>query len=337
MDSNSRKIKIEINYIPEGKHIVNIKNLREIELRGITIGDSPALRRIAGTDDKKFTVAFLSKVIITPKLTLEQLSDLSFDIIKDISLEWLTWYDSNNKYCSQLSKIQPENFYKEFRKSINNIFYDEIRKMSPAVINSAKRAIDNFHGHLKNLGLASVLNKFDLPKDAILMTNILPPKEMTYIKQLQDIVDKMPKEQLFSNLKKSLDINSQFAGILNKLPKTPSILSVQNALSETNLKEFRFPETDTFEQIITWRSASENVFKVNKKIHKVLVDAIVKQDKFQEIILGFYKKQKLHGNWLIILTIALVVIAFFTLVVLLKDVIFNILLKALFYIFNISI
>ena len=337
MGSKVRKIRIKINYIPEGKHIVNIKNLGEIELCGITMGDSPVLRRIAGTDDKKFTVAFLSKVVITPKLTLKQLSDLSFDIIKNISLEWLTWYDSNNKYCSQLSKIQPEGFYKEFRKSINNIFYDDIRKMSPAVINSAKKAIDNFYDHIKNLGLTSVLNKFDLPKEATLMTNILPPKEMNYIKQLQDIVNKMPKEQLFSNLKKSLDINSQFAGILNKFPKTPSILSVQNALSEANLKEFRFPETDTLEQIITWRSASEKVLKVNEKIHKVIVDAFTKQNKFQEIILGIYKKQEKHDRWLKYLTITLVVIGVLTLIILLKDIAFSILLKVLRFILAITI
>ncbi len=82
----------------------------------------------------------------------------------------------------------------------------------------------------------------------------------------------MSNVQVLANFKKSFDINTKLTGILNTLPKTSSILSAQNLLSETSLEKINYREDNIIEKFIRLRNTSGNVAKVNKEILKVTIE-----------------------------------------------------------------
>ncbi len=339
MNSNSKevRIKLKINSKPSGKHVINVENIGKVELRGFIIGNLIDVQKVVELDSREFTLNFLFKVIIKPRQTFEQLSRLPHESIKKICLGWLIWYYPKNRSITTIKSSKTTEFYETFKTTIENICQEEIELLRSNIIPPIKNMISEFSNHAKNLGLESILKNIKLPKGNILAIDAMKIKPHDFVKPLLGGINNMSNDQLLNSFKKSLEIDTKFTDIFREIQKSLSISPIQKALPTVDLRSLRSSSAATIEEFIKLKNVSENVVIVNKEILKELKGSVANQNRLEGIILEFFKKQKLHGNWLIILTIALVVIAFFTLIVLLKDVIFNTLLKALFFIFNISI
>ncbi len=293
MDSNTdeKRIKIEISHSPSGPHKVKIRNLGEIELQGLKLGDFLEIEKNAGSDAQKYTHLFLTKVVDKPKLTLEQISHLPQEVIKEVCLNWLNWSDPKHHYYPKINFSAPSSFYENFKASIQSPLYELIKKFS-SVILPIEGVIKEFTDYTKSMGLS-----IDLLKS-------------NFLKPFQDTLNSMSNYKLLESLRKGIEFNTKFTNMFDELSKVNYSIPEQNILSSEKMKVRRTPAEETLNEITTLRKTLEDSFEINKKILTCLLETFGKQEKSSQSSLQFQKTQKIQGYWLIILTVFLSLLTF---------------------------